>query len=89
MLVDVFISILNWILELTFDFLPKWSLPSFVVDAFTTGVLWVSRITEILPFVKSLVIGVSVLILFHLTIKIANIAIGTMALLRGSGKPNL
>lgn len=89
MLVDILAKLVLWLIEIVCFVLPGWQLPDFIISAFNYFMFTVVGITHMIPFLQSVIISLIVMIIYKTSVILANITFGFVALIRGSGKPEV
>lgn len=89
MIIDIVAKLVFWVMDVVLDLMPDWNLPNFVVAGFSEFSSVFVSLTHLVPFLTAFFNSFALLVIFHFSIKLGNIIFGSLALIRGSGKPEL
>lgn len=88
MIVDIFMTLYAGLLEFLSWILPSWDLPAVVSTSYSWLINMLYGWNEIFPIFHIFLV-LAVIVSFEVTILISRITFGIIALIRGSGTPNV
>lgn len=86
---DIFLHIVTWLVDIACTVLPAWKLPDFLITGFNYFMFTIAGLAHAVPFIESIILCLSLMIIYKTSVIIANLSFGLVALIRGSGKPEI